>query len=425
MSGLYNFVAFWQQICQNDRKNGDGGAKLIPRSFIPPEEESFFLFGPRGTGKTTWLKKKYPNALWINLLDPQEERKFSMHPELLRELIEGNPSTKIIVIDEVQKLPILLDVVHGLIEEKKGLQFILTGSSARKLRREGVNLLAGRALWKNFHPFTFFELGKQANLEQALKTGLIPLVWSSKSREEKLQSYVNLYLQEEVKAEALVRQIGDFSRFLEAMAYSHGSILNLSNVSRECEVPRKTAESHLQILKDLLLGYTLNVFEHRAKRKLASHPKFYYFDPGVFRVLRKEGFLDKSTEIEGAALEGIVAEHLRHWADTQKERHELTFWRTRSGLEVDFILYGPKIFIAIEVKNSTKISPKDLSGLAAFTKDYPEATPFLLYRGNETIKKGKCLCLPVEQFLKSLFQNSDHLSLMEKGFDKNSERALE
>lgn len=293
-------------------------------------------------------------------------------------------------------------MVHALIEEKKGLQFVLTGSSARKLRRGGVNLLAGRALWKHFHPFTFFELGDQTDLDKALKTGLTPLIWNAPSPEEKLESYVDLYLQEEVKAEALVRQIGDFSRFLEAMAYSHGSVLNLSNISRECEVPRKTIDHHLQIIKDLLLGYTLNVFGHRAKRKLSSQPKFYYFDPGVFRALRKEGFLDRSTEIEGAALEGLVAEHLRSWAHAQKERIELSFWRTRSGSEVDFILYGPNVFVAIEVKNNTKTHPGDFSGLSAFTKDYPEATPFLLYRGKEKIKKGNCLCIPVEEFLKSL-----------------------
>ena len=207
---------------------------------------------------------------------------------------------------------------------------------------------------------------------------------------------------EEVKAEALVRQVGEFSRFLQVMAYSHGSILNLTNISRECAVPRKTVELHLQILKDLLLGYTLPIFENRAKRDITSHPKFYFFDPGVFRALRKQGFLDHSIEVEGHALEGLVAEHLRYWIDFQKEKVELFFWRTRAGLEVDFIIYGFHCFYAIEVKNNKVISPSDLRGLKEFKKDYPEVTPLLLYRGKEKIKRDEIMCLPVEDFLKNL-----------------------
>lgn len=386
---------------------------LYKRFFKAPEEESFFLFGPRGSGKTTWLKQKYTShVLWIDLLAPQEERLFSMNPEFLRERLTARPDTQTVVIDEVQKVPKLLDVVHGLIEEKKGIQFILTGSSSRKLRRGGVNLLAGRALWKNFHPFIAAELKEQFNLEKALKIGMIPLVLESSVPEEKLQAYVDLYLQEEVKAEALVRQVGEFARFLEAMAYSHGSILNLSNISRECEVSRKTVEAHLQILQDLFLGYTVPVFEKRAKRQTISHPKFYYFDPGVYRALKKQGFLDHSQEAEGAALEGLVAEHLRYWIDAQREKHELYFWRTRAGLEVDFILYGPKAFYAIEVKNSKTVSPQDLKGLKEFYRDYPEATAILLYRGQDRLQKGNILCLPAEEFFRTL--DTTHLSVSGK-----------
>lgn len=324
-----------------------------------------------------------------------------MNPELLQELLEAKPHKKV-VIDEVQKVPKILDVVHGLIEEHPNVQFILTGSSSRKLRRGGVNLLAGRALWKHFHPFIAHELGDQFQLEQALTTGTIPLIWQSEDPENKLQAYVDLYLQEEVKAESLVRQVGEFSRFLQAMAHSHASILNLNNVSRECEVPRKTLDLHLRILEDLLLGYTIPIFEKRAKREVSAHPKFYYFDPGVFRALRKQGFLDLSTEAEGAALEGLVAEHLKSWIDCQKQKNELYFWRTRAGVEVDFIIYGPKAFYAIEVKNGKNVSPKDLRGLKEFQKDYPETIPYLLYRGKDAIKKDGILCLPVEEFLKQL-----------------------
>lgn len=375
---------------------------FFERKFKPPIKESYFLFGPRGTGKTTWLKHVYKDALWIDLLNLQEERLFSMQPELLSERIATNPTKKTIVIDEVQKVPKILDVVHGLIEEKRGLTFILTGSSARKLRKGGVNLLAGRAIWKNFSPFMGCELNENFNLEKALKTGMIPLIWMAENAEEKLNSYVNLYLQEEVKAEALVRQIGNFARFLEIISYSHGSIVNFSNISRECEVPRKTVENYFQILQDLLLGYAIDVFEKRSQRATASHPKFYFFDPGVFRVLRKKGFLDLSSEIDGAALEGLVAEHLRNWIHAQQELFTLNFWRTRAGLEVDFILYGPTDFYAIEVKNNRIISPHDLRGLKEFKKDYPEATTILLYRGKEKLKKEHILCLPVEDFFQKI-----------------------
>ena len=248
------------------------------------------------------------------------------------------------------------------------------------------------------HPFIGYELGEQFDLDRALATGMIPLIWMSSDPQEKLQAYVDLYLREEVKAEALVWQVGDFSRFLEAMAFSHASILNLANVSRECQVPRKTVDLHLQILIDLLLGYTIPVFEQRAQRSVTNHPKFYYFDPGVFRVLRKTGFLDRSTETDGAALEGLVAEHLRCWIDFQKESHSLYFWRTRSGVEVDFVIYGLTTFAAIEVKNGENISPHDLRGLKEFHRDYPEASLFLLYRGEEILKRDQVLCVPVDQF---------------------------
>jgi predicted AAA+ superfamily ATPase len=378
------------------------GRMLYDRLFQAPEGESFFLFGPRGTGKTTWLKEKFKDAIWIDLLSPREEMKYSMDPDLLKDLVLAAPERKQVVIDEVQKVPKILDVVHGLIEENRGVQFILTGSSSRKLKRAGVNLLAGRALWKNFHPFMGYELKDQFNLEQVLKTGAIPLIWNAPSPEAKLQAYVDLYLQEEVKAEALVRQVGEFSRFLHAISYSHASILNVTNISRECEVPRKTVELHLQILIDLLLGYTLTPFTARAQRQLTVHPKFYFFDPGVFRALRKQGFLDASTEAEGAALEGLVAEHLRSWIDFQPTKNELHFWRTRAGLEVDFVIYGSNAFYAIEVKNGRILSPDDFHGLKAFHTDYPEATRLLIYRGRERIERYGILCIPAEEFFTQL-----------------------
>ncbi len=373
----------------------------LARYFQPPKE-SFFLFGPRGTGKSTWLKKQYPHALWIDLLEPDLFRKYSAFPEQLRNLIDANPDKKVLIIDEVQKIPDLLPLVHALIEEKKGIQFILTGSSSRKLKRFGVDLLAGRAHLFHLHPFLPSELGQNFSLEKSLEIGMLPLVWASDDPQKTLSSYTSLYLKEEVQAESLVRKVGNFSRFLEVISFSHAAILNSANLARESENHRSTVDNYLQILKDLLLGYTLDIFTKRAKRELSSHPKFYFFDSGVFHSLRPKGPLDRPQEIHGAALEGLVAESLRTWMDLAKTSYSLHFWRTRSGNEVDFVVYGQEGFFAIEVKNSTHISPQDLNGLKAFKEEYPEAFPLLLYRGKEKVLCQQILCVPVEEFLRNL-----------------------
>ncbi|MBX7066154.1 MAG: AAA family ATPase [Parachlamydiales bacterium] len=371
---------------------------LIPRFFKAPKQ-SFFLFGPRGTGKSTWLKQHFPEAFWVDLLKLDQLLVYSATPEHLREVLDANPDQKVVVIDEVQKVPDILSVVHSLIEEKRGIQFILTGSSARKLRREGVDLLAGRAILKHMPPFFAAELGKNFDLTEALELGLLPLVRGSIDPKEVLKTYVGLYLKEEVQAEGLVRQIGDFARFLEVISFSHGYELNVSNISRECYVARKTVENYIEILKDLLLGYTLSPFTKRAKRALGERPKFYLFDAGVYRSLRPLRPLDVPQEIQGAALEGLVCQHLKSWVEAQTEIYELAFWRTRSRLEVDFIVYGPNTLLAIEVKHGETIHPQDLNSLEAFKEDYPECTPILLYRGKTSYKKKEILCMPVEDFL--------------------------
>ena len=281
-------------------------------------------------------------------------------------------------------------------------QFILTGSSPRKLKRAGVNLLAGRAMVRHLHPFMAAELGQQFSLVDSLRYGLIPLVVDSGDPAGSLQAYAGLYLEEEVKTENWVRNIGHFSRFLEVMSFSHGAILNLSNIARECEVSRKLIEGYLDVLQDLLLCFQIPVFTVRAKRETISHPKFYYFDAGVYNSLRPAGYLDTTREINGAGLEGLVAQHIRAWNDYQGTPNKLYYWRTRYGLEVDFIIDGKAGLFAIEVKNADKIHNQDLSGLKAFCEDYPEATPLILYRGKERLKKNKILCLPIEEFLKSL-----------------------
>lgn len=379
--------------------------RWIHRFFKAPNQ-SFFLFGPRGTGKSTWLKTHYPDALWIDLLELDQLRFYSAAPERLKETVDAHPNQKVVVIDEVQKIPDILSVVHGIIEEKRGILFVLTGSSTRKLKRVGVDLLAGRALLKHMPPFFAAELGTEFDLEEALALGLLPLVRGALVPQEVLKTYVGMYLKEEVQAEGLVRQIGDFARFLEIISFSHGAELNISNIARECSVGRKTVENYVQILQDLLLGYTLSVFTKRAQRALAERPKFYLFDTGVYRSLRPLRPLDVPQEIQGAALEGLVCQHLKAWVDAQVENYELAFWRTRSKLEVDFIVYGPKTFLAIEVKHGEVVHPDDLRGLEAFHTDYPECTPLLLYRGKTRVKKKNILCLPCEEFLLSI--HPDH-----------------
>jgi len=378
---------------------------LTPR-FFPIPDSSFFLFGPRGTGKTTWLRARLENALAIDLLDPAAYRKLAARPERLEELVAGNPSARTILIDEIQRIPALLNVVHRLVEARPELRFAMTGSSARKPRRGGVNLLGGRALNRSLHPFMAAEL-PGFDLEPALRTGMLPIVRMAPNPGSVLDAYVTLYLEEEVKAEGWARKIGDFARFLEAVSFSHASVLNLSAVARDCSVGRKTVEGYLDVLQDLLLCFRVPVFSKRARRRTSTHPKFYLFDAGVFRSLRPSGPLDSPGEIDGQALEGLVAQHLRAWLAYSDSDLDLYFWRTPKGLEVDFVLYGADGLYAFEVKGSDRVRPEDLRSLKAFRNDYPECRPALLYRGSERLMRQGIPCLPVQEFLLNLRPGRD------------------
>lgn len=373
--------------------------EAVPRFFAPPAG-SFFLLGPRGTGKSWWTRQTYPDALVLDLLDPATERRLAARPEVLESLAEGHGAPGTVVIDEIQKAPALLDVVHRLIERKRGWRFILTGSSARRLRRGGVNLLAGRAAVAGFFPFLAGELGRAFVLRDALRRGLVPGVLGAPDPAHALAAYAGLYLREEVQAERLVRNIGDFARFLEVVSFSHAAQVNIANVARECEVERKTVEGYVGILEDLLLAERLPPFSKRARRALATHPKLYWFDAGVYRSLRPSGPLDRPEEIDGAALEGLVWQHLRAWqAGVPGNSRRIAFWRTRRGTEVDFVVEAPGELLAIEVKNTARVRPEDLAGLRAFAEDYPTARRVLLYRGTERLREDGVHVLPVEGFL--------------------------
>jgi predicted AAA+ superfamily ATPase len=374
---------------------------LIPR-FFSENGKSYFLFGPRGTGKSTWLRTIHPNVAWIELLDSAVYRSFLSYPERLEDYVELHRNKEIIIIDEIQRVPQLLSMVHKLIEKMPDMRFILTGSSARKIRQAGVDLWGGRAIIKEMHPFLAAELGNEFSIEKSLETGLIPLVWSSEHPAETAQGYIGLYLEQEIRAEGLIRKLDNFTRFLETLSFSHGHLLSVSEISRECQVKRSTVDGYIEILEDLLIAKRIPVFSRRAKRALVAHTKFYFFDCGVYRSLRPRGPLDHPEDLLGQALEGLVYQHLQAWIDYSGFDMRLFFWRTRAGSEVDFIVYGGDCFWAIEVKNSATIRRSDLVPLKTFFEDYPESIPIFLYRGKEVTKQNGILCIPVDIFLKKL-----------------------
>ena len=374
--------------------------ELLGRFFRVPDR-SCFVFGPRGTGKSTWLRERLPDALFVDLLDPSTHRSLSARPERLRELLAGAPGRETVVIDEIQRVPELLTVVHAVMETPSPPRFILTGSSARKLRRGGVDLLGGRALQRTLHPFMAAEL-PAFDLGRALRFGLVPLVVGASDPGEVLAGYASLYLDQEVRAEGLTRNVGAFTRFLEAISFSHGGQLNVSAVARECEVERKVVAGYVGILEDLLLAFRLPAFRKRAKRATVRHDKLYLFDAGVFRSLRPKGPLDRPEEIDGQALEGLVAQHLRAWAAYSGNDVNLFFWRTRAEAEVDFVVYGETGVQAFEVKNAARVHSTDLRSLRAFRDDYPEAETAVLYRGRERLRIDGVWCLPVEEFLRRM-----------------------
>ena len=374
--------------------------KYYKRIIKPVKDNSFFLFGPRGVGKTSWLKKNYPKAIYFDLLKSETFRKLVTYPERLEEEIPEGFSGWII-LDEIQKIPELLNEVHRLIENKK-YKFILTGSSARQLRKKGVNLLAGRAYTYFMHPLTIEELGVDFSLQKSLLVGHLPKSYLAKSPKRFLSAYLETYLKEEVKEEGLTRNLGDFYRFLDTAVFSQGEVLNLNEVARECFLKRDKVEGYFNILEDLLLAVQIPVFNRRAKRKLISKNKFYYFDVGVFRHLRQSGLLDTESEVDGPALETLFLQEMRAINDYYEMDYRIHYWRTKTGLEVDFVLYGKKGLLAIEIKRKKNITDKNLRGLRAFGEEYSEAKKIVFCGVKKAERRGDIKILPVEYGLKNL-----------------------
>lgn len=373
---------------------------MFARLFSAPDR-SFLLLGPRGTGKSSWLQATYPDHPTFDLLDDDVLFDLSRDVHTLeRRLPPRYQGT--VVIDEVQKLPKLLDEVHRLIEQKRGLSFVLSASSARKLKRTGANLLAGRAAYERFHPLVAEELADEFNLKKALKQGLLPRGWNRDAPREFLKSYVMTYVNEEVKLEGLSRRIPEFNRFLEAASLSQGQPLNVSQVAADAGVERRTVSNYFEILEDILLAQRLPIFSRRAKRNLIKHNKFFFFDCGVFQTIRPRGPLDIDSEINGAALETLVLQHLRALNDLKRWEYQISYWRTRTHAEVDFVLYGPRGLVAIEVKSGSRVRETDFSGLKTFSEDYPEAECILLYTGSREYQHDGIAIRCVEPFLRGL-----------------------
>lgn len=352
---------------------------MFSRLLDPLLAHSFYIFGPRGTGKSTLLKKLLgttARVLWIDLLDFAVERHYQRYPEDLKRQILADPKRiKWVVIDEVQRAPRLLDVAHQLIESS-AVRFALTGSSARKLRRGAANLLAGRAFLNHLHPLTFIEIGQQFRLESALSWGTLPQIFQFKTNAEKtayLQAYTLSFLKEEIKAEQIIRKLDPFSVFLEIAAQANGEIINASNISRDVGVSPHTIQSYFQILDDTLIGFFLPAFHRSVRKQQSQSPKFYFFDSGVCRTL--QGTLDQTIKAKtygfGRYFEGLVILELMRLNDYYHTGYRLSYLRTKDGAGIDLILHKPgRPLTLIEIKSTDHVDERDTQTLLRFTKDF-------------------------------------------------------
>jgi uncharacterized protein len=371
-----------------------------------PLAQSAFLWGARKTGKSTYLKQHFPHSIVYDFLNTDVLIAFTKRPALLREQLLARSPEELshpVILDEVQKVPHILDEVHWLIENKK-IRFILCGSSARKLKRGHANLLGGRAWRYELFPFTSAEV-KEMCLLRALNQGLIPDHYAQDfaDSQRSLEAYVNMYLKEEVFDEGLTRNIPAFSRFFDAVGYSHGELINYANIARDCGIDAKTVKEYYQILVDTLLGTMIEPFKRRQSRQIITKaPKFYLFDVGVAGKLTKRHIVTEKGIEFGKAFEHLLLMELIAYRSYGEADFDINFWRTKTGYEVDFILGGGSV--AIEVKSSDCVRRKDIRGLSAFIEEHRPARSFVVCHETRKRKVDEILFLPWREFLSELWQ---------------------
>lgn len=374
---------------------------MYPRS-IPLAEtvkrKSLFLLGPRQTGKSTLLRTLFPEALYVDLLESNTFRELSAFPETLRQRVR--PREKMLIVDEIQKLPPLLDEVQLLLDRNRDLRIVLTGSSARKLRRGHANLLGGRALFLVLHPLISAELGFERVLDR-MNFGGLPSVLDSPAPEQDLGAYVGSYLKEEILAEGLTRSIGNFSRFLEMASHLNGRQVNFTKVGNDAQVPPRTVRDYFQVLEDTLVGRMLPAFQGTSRRKAAATAKFFFFDLGVARVLRRGGLIQARSPAFGEALEHLLFQEIRACLDYHLSSAALTYWRSLSQFEVDFLIDGR---VAIEVKATGRVAPADLKGLKALSEDLALERKIVVCTEDAPREVDGIEIVPYDLFLRRLWQ---------------------
>lgn len=363
------------------------------------QDESVFFLGARQTGKTTLLKQLFPHVRYYDLLKSDEYERLARKPQLLREELKDFSENELVIIDEIQKLPILLDEVHWLMVNC-GLRFILTGSSARKLRRSGVNLLGGRALVNNFYPLVSAEI-EDFDIDRAVNNGMIPRHYLVGDASRRLSGYVGLYLQTEIVDEAIVRNLPSFNKFLEAAALTSGEMLVYSNIAADCGVSSVTVKSYFEILIDTLFGYMVPAYTKTVKRKLIQAPKFYLFDVGVTNFLLHRSSLRQGSPEYGHAFEHFIIQELIAYLGYQGRQKELSYWRTGSGVEIDAVLGDAQV--GVEIKSSTEVKDMHLRGLRSFGEDYPQARLIVVSFDPYRRRKDRIEIIPVREFLADLW----------------------
>ena len=337
-------------------------------------DEAMFLFGARQVGKSTLLKERFPNVIKYDLLKSDLRRRLSRNPESFREALSSKPEGTLIIVDEIQKVPDLLDEVHWLMVEKK-LRFILSGSSARKLKRSGANTLGGRAQPRTLYPLVWPEV-TDFEIDKAVQNGMIPRHYMANNATDRLEGYVNIYLKEEIQEEALVQDIEVFERFMEVAAISDGEMINYENIASDCGIAAKTAKAYFQILKDTLVGFEIPAYRKVIKRKLVQAPRFYYFDVGLTNYLLGRNSLKRGTVEYGHAFEHLVMQEIIAYHGYTRSREAISYWHTYTGIEVDAVIGDAKV--AIEIKSSEEIKAKHKAGLKAFKEEHPDARLILV-----------------------------------------------